>query len=189
MAVVLTVLAVLPWQATPSLLAQEQSAIEVRQTAGPYDVGVLMERSNLSLGRVRFIITVKDRASGEPVTGAKIQIRTKHQAEGNEGYADAFSIPKFPGTYNAQTRFVTPGAYLVSVEVQGPLGNGTVLLEPLHILSQRRFTSGSFVFVGLTLVLVGGAAYVWWSASREKKRRQSLAAQRGGSADGPGRPE
>ena len=180
--VVLTVSAIQLWPATPSLMAQEQNAIEVRQTAGPYEVGVLMERSNLSVGRVRFIITVKDGASGEPVTGVQVQVRTKHQAEGAEGWAAAYGIPRFPGTYNAQTRFVTPGSYLVSVEIKGPLGDGTVLLEPLHILNQRRFTSGSFVFVGLTLVLLSGAAYVFWSASRQKKRRESLAGPSNGSA-------
>lgn len=182
---VLTVLAVLLWSTTPSLMAQEQNAIEVRQTAGPYEVGVLRESSNLSVGRVRFIITVHDRASGEPVTGAEIRIRTKHQAEGTEGWAAAYSVPRFPGTYNAQTRFVAPGFYVVSVEIKGPLGDGTVLLEPLHILGQRGFSSGSFVFVGLTLVLVAGAAYVWWSASRQKKRRESLATPPGGSTGGP----
>ncbi|MCH7713223.1 MAG: FixH family protein [Chloroflexi bacterium] len=184
-AVFLTVLTVLLWPATPSLLAQEHDALEVRQTAGPYAIGVLAERSNLSLGRARFIITVHDRASGEPVPGAEIVIRFKHQADGTEGWASAFGVPKFPGTYNAQTRFVSPGSYLVSIEIQGPLGKGTALLEPLQIPEVRRFTSGSFVFIGLTLVLVGGAAYVWWSASREKKRRESLAKPQDESPGGP----
>ena len=182
---VLTVLAVLLLFTPPTLRAQEQQATEIQQTAGPYEVGVLMERSTLSVCRVRFIVTVKDAASGEPVTDAKILIRTKHQADGTEGWASAFGIPRFPGTYNAQTRFVTPGFYLVSVEIQGPLGDATVLLESLQILGQRSFTSGSLVFIGLTLALVAGAAYVWWSASREKKRRESLAVPRGESTDGP----
>ena len=185
-AVVLTVLAVLLWPATPPLMAQEQEAREIQQTAGPYNIGVLTERSNLSVGRARFIITVNDEASGEPVTGAEIVIRIKHQADGTEGWAAAFGVPKFPGTYNAQARFDSPGFYLVSVEVQGPLGDGTVLLETLYVPDLRGFSSGSFVFIGLTLVLVAGAAYVWWSASREKKRRESLASPPAQSTDGPG---
>ena len=114
-AVALTVLTVLLWPAAPSLLAQEEDAMEVRQTAGPYDIGVLVESSTISVGRARFIITVHDRASGEPVPSAEIVIRFKHQADGTEGWASAFGVPKFPGTYNAQTRFVSPGSYLVSV--------------------------------------------------------------------------
>ena len=185
MALALTVLAVVPWPATPSVLAQDREAMKIRQTAGPYEVGVLMESSNLSLGRVRFIITVDDRASGEPVTGANIVIRTKHQADGTEGWASAFTVPRFPGTYHAQTRFATPGAYLISIEIEGPLGKGTALVESLQIPDVRRFTSGSFVFLGMLLIMVAGATYVWWSATREKKRRASLAISPDERADGP----
>ena len=183
--IVLTVLAVLLWPATRPLMAQEQQAAEIQQISGPYDIGVLTERSNLSVGRARFIITVADQASGEPVTGAQILIHIKYQAAGTEGWAAAYSIPKFPGTYNAQARFDSPGFYLISVGIEGPLGDGTVLLEPLHVPDVRGFSSGSFVFIGLSLVLVAGAAYVWWSASREKKRRESLAVPPGASTDGP----
>ena len=178
-------LAVSLWPATPSLLAQDRQAMEIRQTAGPYEIGVLMERSNLSVGRARFIITVDDGASGEPVTGAEILLRAKHQAEGTEGWAAAFAVPKFPGTYHAQTRFDTPGVWLISIEIQGPLGKGTALLESLNIPELRGFSSGSFVFLGMLLVLVAGAAYVWWSATREKKRRESLALIAEERADGP----
>lgn len=164
-------------------MAQEQQAREIQQTAGPYDIGVLTERSNLSVGRARFIITVDDQATGEPVTGAKILIRIKHQADGTEGWAAAFSVPKFPGTYHAQARFDAPGFYLLSIVIEGSLGEGTVLLEPMHVPDLRGYSSGSFVFVGLTLVLVAGAAYVWWSASRQKKRRESLASPPGESPD------
>ena len=172
-ALALTVLAVLPWPATPPVLAQDREAMKIRQTAGPYEVGVLMESSNLSLGRVRFIITVEDQASGEPVTGANIVIRTKHQADGTEGWASAFTVPRFPG------------AYLISIEIEGPLGKGTALVESLQIPDVRRFTSGSFVFLGMLLIMVAGATYVWWSATREKKRRASLAISADGRADGP----
>lgn len=189
MIVFLTVLAVLAWPAAPSLMAQEQTASEIQQTAGPYDIGVSTERSSLSVGRARFIITVNDRVSGEPVTGAEIVIRIKYQTDGTEGWAAAYSVPKFPGSYNAQARFDSPGFYLISVQVEGPLGTGTVLLEPLHVPELRRYSSGSFVFIGLTLVLVAGATYILWSAAREKKRRESLAIPSNGSAgestDGP----
>ena len=180
-----TVLAVLLWSATTPVMAQEQEAREIQQIAGPYDIGVLTERSNLSVGRARFIITVNGLDSGEPVTGAEIVIRIKHQADGTEGWAAAYGVPKFPGIYHAQTRFDSPGFYLISIEVQGPLGKGTVLVEPLHVPDLRGYSSGSFVFVGLTLVLVAGAAWVWWSAARQKKRRESLAIPRGEVTDGP----
>ena len=139
-------------------MAQEQQPREIQQTAGPYEVGVLTERSNLSVGRARFIITVDDPVTGGPVNGAEIVIRIKHQAEGTEGWAAAYSVPTFPGTYHAQTRFDSPGVYLVSIEIQGELGKGTMLVEPLNVPDLRGYSSGSFVFVGLTLVLVAGGS-------------------------------
>ncbi len=166
-------------------MAQEQQPREIQQTAGPYEVGVLTERSNLSVGRARFIITVDDPVTGGPVNGAEIVIRIKHQAEGTEGWAAAYSVPTFPGTYHAQTRFDSPGVYLVSIEIQGELGKGTVLVEPLNVPDLRGYSSGSFVFVGLTLVLVAGAAFLWWNTSRQNKRREALAVSSGRSEDRP----
>lgn len=178
---VLTTLAgSLSWPA-PRLMAQEQQPVEVQQIAGPYQVGVLMESSTLTVGAVRFIITVDDRANGEPVNGAQILISFKHQADGTESSIPAFSVPRFPGTYQAQARLVTPGFYMVSVEVKGPRGNGAVLLEPLYIRELKGFSSGSYVFIGLTLVLVAGVAYLWWSTARQNKRRASTAVPAGES--------
>jgi hypothetical protein len=183
---VLTVFTVLLLSTPPTLRAQEQQPREIQQTAGPYDVGVLTERSNLSVGRARFIITINDQATGEPVDGAQIVIRIKHQIDGTEGWAAAFGVPKFPGTYHAQTKFDSPGSYLISLEIQGPLGDGSVLLEPLYVPEVKGFTSGSFVFIGLTLVLASGAGYLWWSTARQNKRRASVAGPPGESTSEAG---
>ena len=187
-ALVLTFMGLLLWPATPLLMAQDQQPREIQQTAGPYEVGVLTERSNLSVGRARFIITIDDPVTGEPVDGAEIVIRIKHQADGTEGWAAAYSVPTFPGTYHAQTRFDSPGVYLVSIEIQGELGKGTVLVEPLNVPDLRGYSSGSIVFVGLTLVLVAGAAFLWWNTARQNKRREALAVSPGPSGDRPAGP-
>lgn len=180
-AMVLTIFAVLLLSPPPTLRAQEQRAWEIQQTTGPYDVRVLTERSFLSVGRARFIITINDRATGEPVEGVEIVIRIKYQKDGTEGWAAAFSVPRFPGTYNAQVKFDSSGFYLLSIEIEGPLGVGNVLLEPMNIPEVRGFTSGSFVFMGLTLVLLSGAGYLWWSAVRQNKRRAAMAIPTGES--------
>jgi hypothetical protein len=184
-ALVFTFMGLLLWPATPPLMAQDQQPREIQQTAGPYEVGVLTERSNLSVGRARFIITIDDPATGEPVDGVEIVIRIKHQADGTEGWAAAYSVPTFPGTYHAQTRFDSPGVYLVSIEIQGELGKGTVLVEPLNVPDLRGYSSGSIVFVALTLVLVAGAVYIFWNAARQKKRREALAVSAGPSGEEP----
>ena len=184
-ALVLTFMGLLLWPATPPLLAQDQQPREIQQTAGPYEVGVLTERSNLSVGRARFIITIDDPATGEPVDGAEIVIRIKHQADGTEGWAAAYSVPTFPGTYHAQTKFDSPGVYLLSIEIQGELGKGTVLVEPMNVPDLRGYSSGSIVFVGLSLVLIAGAAFLWWNTARQNKRREALAVSPGPSGEEP----
>ncbi len=128
---------------------------------------------------------IDDPATGEPVDGAEIVIRIKHQAEGTEGWAAAYSVPTFPGTYHAQTKFDSPGIYLLSIEIQGELGKGTVLVEPMNVPDLRGYSSGSIVFVGLSLVLVAGAAFLWWNTARQNKRRAALAVSPGPSGEEP----
>ena len=162
--------------------AQSERPIIVNYLAGPYKVGVLTEKSSLSVGRVIFTITVHDAASGEPAGDATVVIRTRHQSEGTEGWSSAFNSPADPETYSAQILLETPGVWDALIEISGPGGVGAVSVGSLGVPHARTYASGSYVFFGIFAALMAGAGYLVWSARRNQKRREAQGAAATGRA-------
>ena len=161
---------------------QSERPIIVNYLAGPYKIGVLTEKSSLSVGRVIFTITVHDAASGEPAGDATVVIRTRHQSEGTEGWSSAFNSPADPETFSAQILLETPGVWDAFIEISGPLGIGAVSVGSLGVPHARTYTSGSYVFFGIFAALMAGGGYLTWSAHRNQKRRAALEAAATGPA-------
>ena len=185
MALVL-VLAVMGVFLTPgTAAAQSERPIIVNYLAGPYKIGVLTEKSSLSVGRVIFTITVHDAASGEPAGDATVVIRTRHQSEGTEGWSSAFNSPADPETFSAQILLETPGVWDAFIEISGPLGIGAVSVGSLGVPHARTYASGSYVFFGIFAALMSGAGYLVWSVHRNQKRRAALGAAATGPAPVP----
>ena len=136
--------------------AQSERPIIVNYLAGPYTIGVLTEKSSLSVGRVIFTITVHDTASGEPAGDATVVIRTRHQSEGTEGWSSAFNSPADPETYSAQILLETPGVWDAFIEITGPRGVGAVSVGSLGVPHARTYASGSYVFFGIFAALMAG---------------------------------
>ena len=165
--------------------AQSERPIIVNYLAGPYKIGVLTEKSSLSVGRVIFTITVHDAASGEPAGDATVVIRTRHQSEGTEGWSSAFNSPADPETFSAQILLETPGVWDAFIEISGPLGIGAVSVGSLGVPHARTYASGSYVFFGIFAALMSGAGYLVWSVHRNQKRRAALGAAATGPAQVP----
>jgi hypothetical protein len=75
---------------------------------------------------------------------------------------------------NVATGQRVPDARVVvrtKVEISSPLGKVSVEAPPVVVPSGRNSSAGSFVFVGISLVLVLGVLYVWWTIRREQQRR------------------
>ena len=168
--------------------AQSERPIIVNYLAGPYKIGVLTEKSSLSVGRVIFTITVHDAASGEPAGDATVVIRTRHQSEGTEGWSSAFNSPADPETFSAQILLETPGVWDAFIEISGPLGIGAVSVGSLGVPHARTYASGSYVFFGIFAALMSGAGYLIWSVHRNQKRRAALGAAATGPAQVPDAP-
>ena len=150
--------------------AQSERPIIVNYLAGPYTIGVLTEKSSLSVGRVIFTITVHDTASGEPAGDATVVIRTRHQSEGTEGWSSAFNSPADPETYSAQILLETPGVWDTFIEISGPRGIGAAAVGSLGVPHARTYASGSYVFFGIFAALMAGAGYLVWSVYRNQRR-------------------
>lgn len=160
---------------TPTVLAQERGVggTQFRRNAGPYEIIVAQDVSALSIGTVVVTVAVLDAFTGENVPNAIVTVRTKHAKTGEEGQAFAVNYTSST-SYEAQINLSRPGRWDISVEVASPLGRVSVEGLPVNIQTVRGFSSGSFVFIGVSAVLILGVAYVWWSARREQQRRASI---------------
>ena len=157
--------------ALPIAVAQEESSEPFKKTVGPYEIEIAADASTLSLGKAIFAITVLDAAAGQPVPDARVVLRVKHISDGAEGWGLAVQTTNTPGRYDAQMNLDTPGVWNVNVEVSSSLGEVSVEGPPVTIPKARGLSQGSFVFLGVFLILASGVLWVWWSARRQLRRR------------------
>ncbi|MDE2844720.1 MAG: hypothetical protein OXN21_15280 [Chloroflexota bacterium] len=141
--------------------------------AGGYQLYVEAEASKLSLGSALVSVAVLNAVTGEPVPGARVIVHTRHDGYGETGWATALPVPERPEIYRARMKLELDGPWDMSVEVDGPLGQvqadvGTVTIPP-----PRQYWVGSAVFAGMSVVLLGGLAYVGWTIRRAQKQRQA----------------
>ena len=154
-----------------SAQAQEGPSGEVRVSAGPHDVRVIPVSSNLAAGFVQFSVLVRNAVTGEVVPDARVVLLAKNEEEEYEGWATALNSPDLPEQYDVRVNLESTGDWLISIDVDSPLGRGGADLMTLHVPALQRYTSGSLVFFGVFAVLIGGVAYLWWSIRRNQRRK------------------
>ncbi|MCH7606696.1 MAG: hypothetical protein IH962_06035 [Chloroflexi bacterium] len=154
----------------PDLLAQETDRDPYFVTEGAYEIEVMSNLTNISVGRAQLVIIVNEAASGQPVPDARVTIRTKNPPDGREGWATALNSPVNPARYTTELRLRGPGVWNASVEVISPLGTVIVDIPALRVPPTRWSTAGGMVFVVVFIVLGLGAGYLWWSSGRVRKR-------------------
>ena len=155
----------------PLIVQPEENGVQrFRQIAGPYDIRVALVQSSLSLGTTLIAIYVVDEATGQPVPDARVLLRTKHEDGDAEGKATAHNTPQEPERYDAQMTLESPGSWRVTVEVDSGLGTVAVEVPPLIVGETRKISGGTFVFIGIFLVIIAGALYLWWSTQRRRRR-------------------
>ena len=163
---------VLLWAFAPALvLAQQGGAEPPLKNAGPYEIGYQVVQSDVAVGVAQFAVIVLDGATGRPVPDARVVLRAKHAETGDEGRVNALNSPVAPARYQARLSLDSPGAWLVSVEVDSSLGKIALEIGSLEVPAPRRFSSGTIVFAGVFGVLVLGVLYLWWSARRLRRQR------------------
>ena len=159
--------------AAPSTaLAQEPLPEPYRETAGPYHISILAAPSTLSIGEVTFVVTVADAATGQPVPDAHVVVRVEHDLVCQKGcWGLAVHTTNVTEEFQAVMNLDHAGEWRVSTEVSSPLGMATVKAPPVQIARPLRSTSGSLVFVGMTVVIILGGIYVTWTIRRAQRRR------------------
>ena len=151
--------------------AQENGALHFQTTASGYDISVEESTSNLSVGLVKVVVTLRDTATGEVVDDARVIVRREHETSDEKGSAQALNPPVSPEHYQARFSLKSPGIWRIWVEVDGRLGRVEVEVLPVEIPILRSYSMGSFVFIGVFLILGLGAIYLWWSSRKAVRQR------------------
>ena len=152
---------------------QEAGALEIQTTAGGYEISVEEFASNLSVGSSQIIVTLRDAGTGQGIDDAQVVVRAKHDLNGEEGWVTALNFPNDPDRYKAQVSLTAPGTWRLWVEIDGRLGRVEVEILPLEVPVLRSYSTGSFIFIGVFMVMVLGAAYLWWSSQKALRQREA----------------
>ncbi len=158
--------------ASQSAEAQDIEIPETRRTetaAGPYTVSV-NANSLPSLQSVQFFIKVTDTETGQPVDGLTVTIYTAWSGSEETGENIALS-PNVAGLYTATLQF-EPGTWETTILLEPPDGgsygaDGFVFEIPEP---SSNFEAG-FVFLGVSVVLLGGACYLVWRVRKNQRER------------------
>ncbi len=170
-ALVVSLAAVLLSLVSSGPASADGDAVEIfrgRQVAYEVVVGVLPETPKV--GIIHFFITPLEEATLAPVDDAEIII-VADDPSGRPAYqARALDLPDSPVLYEASIKFESAGSWLLRIIVRtDALGEATFTV-PLEIAEQpiTPGTAGGFVFLGVFVVLIGGAIYIWYSVRRRR---------------------
>lgn len=159
----------------PALVAAQDQGDNIQryeQVAGPYAINAAVIQSGLSLGVTLFAITVVDEATGLAIPDVKVFLSVKHEESEEEGKGAALNTPNHPERYDAKMDLTSSGLWRVTIDVESSKGRVAVQMIDLIVPSTRRITGGTYVFIGVFAVIIFGAAYVWWSAQRQRFKNQ-----------------
>lgn len=154
-------------QVTPN-----NDALEVfRGRQGPYEIAVSVQPEQPTVGTVHFSVTLLDAETSQPIQDAQVVVvAIAPQGEPRYG-SPALNSPAVPSSYIGNITFYSPGQWNVEVRVQTAAQGEAEVSFPLDIAPQATppAIEGVFVLVLIIAALVGGAAYVWYSARRQRR--------------------
>ena len=170
--------------AQQSVLAQEDGTRSFTATSGPYEITVWEDPANLSVGQMSFVVRVLNGTTGDPVPHASVLIRFTHATLVRYGRVNALSTSDSPGYYEALVNMYTPGDWRIRVDVSSSLGKASMEAPPVEVPRLRSYMSGSYVFIGVVLVLVLAGGFMWWIVRRQERRRATSPTNEGLSKEG-----
>ena len=159
----------------PSLAyANEHANESFNETVGPYVINVTMEQSTPFSSEIRFLITVLNATTQEPVLDARVRILTINQADGTEGWALALNFPRNPELYEGDLKLDESGTWNVDIEVSGPLEKVLFRVPSIEVKGTIGDGMGAaeLVLAGVSLIaLAGGVMFIWLTIRRHRQVR------------------
>ncbi len=165
-----------------------------QQIAEPYDVRVDLYPSRLRIGTTVVAVYLWDATTCRPVQDAAITLWPRHGDAGEDKKVTAVNLgdESEPARYHAQMTLDAPGDWHVTIRIAGDLGNAALEVpRTLTVEEARQDLGGRLVFIVVSLAIIAGAVYLWWSTQRRRRRLESGnhpkdgAGPDDGSASGP----
>ena len=160
---------------TPTgLYGQFTESRPYKTEAGPYILNVQADPSHLSLGTVDYTVIVSNVLDHSEVSDARVLVWGTHATTGHRGWANALNNPITPAKYTARVQLDGPGGWEMSIDVMSPLGRIAVQIPSQTIPRPRLSQSGSLVFIGVFVLLIGATTYATFSIRRSIKSREKI---------------
>jgi hypothetical protein len=138
--------------------------------AGPYPVRVVVRPPAVVPGLAEITVRLRDGSTGERVDAVTTQpVQYRSGFKGAPPPDVAKRVPGAPGTWSSQLWLMVASAYSVRVRVQGPAGEGEVLVPVAAVASRvlKMDRNLGLILAGLGLFLFAGAVSIVGAAVRE----------------------
>lgn len=152
-----------------------------RQTGGPYVIAVRILPLQPLVGKLHVTVTVDLLETGEPVEDARVRVTGRFRG-GNATalFSPALNIPTARRYYDANFDIDDGGIWDFEVEVSADAGEGSVV-TPISIARRVRGESlgvaGTMIFILVATALLGGGAWVTYTARKKQRLRREQAAR------------
>lgn len=156
----------------PPLLAQTAPVEVYRGRQGPYEMAMSMLPETPLVGIVHFVVTLTDAGSGQPVTEAEVLLVVDDE-EGKPTYQSlALNSPADRERYQANFSFERAGEWSIRVRVTEKERAAAEFTVPLTVgeIALGPGLAGTYIWLLVVVVLVGGAFFIFRSARRSKAK-------------------
>jgi hypothetical protein len=178
-AILVSVLALAAWAVAgvwePASAQTEDEPRELfRGRSGVYEIIVGIRPNEPLVGTIHFLVSALDAATRENVADARVLIVAINE-DGVPTYQSlAVNTIRSPDLYEANITFSKPGKWDLRVDVESGLLGAASFDVPLEVrpLAASASRSGTILFGGVLVVLVGGTIYLSYAARRSRRRAQ-----------------
>ena len=146
------------------------STVIYRGAAGPYQLSLRIQPAPPRVGTVHFSVFGLNSGRGSPIAEPRINIVAINSSGEHVYQTPAIKDPDNPDLYEGNILFRDAGEWSIEVTVDTKEhGEGSVVI-PIQInpASIEPGPEGSIVFALITLALLSGTAYLWYTARKAR---------------------
>ena len=166
---------------TGRAVAHDEGTEIFRQVDGPFVIAVRILPLQPLVGQLHLTVTVDLLETGEPVEDARIRVTGRHsEGKATPQFSPALNIPTDRRYYDANFEIDDGGIWNFEVNVTGDAGEGSVV-APVAVAQRVRGDSlglaGTMMFAIVTSALIGGGAWIAYTARKKQRLRRERAAR------------
>lgn len=155
-------------------VAAQEEALEVyREQSGPFEVALSVSPTVPVVGGVHFSVEVRDAATMETVTDARVLL-VAHDEDGVPTYQTyALNTPLAPDSYEGNLTFPLPARWTLNVEIDSLTHGSTAVRVPLPVKAGTSLENplGGVILLLVIGAVVGSTLFLVYSARKVQRRR------------------